>query len=382
MQIKHLIIGRTCSGKSTVETKAVELLSEHPGKISTLKSYTTRPKRNDQDTHHIFINDTEVKNYDDQMIAYTEINGYKYFATKSQLEEATLYTIDPNGLDDLLKNTTDYIYIIHYIPVSKQTAKKRYLKRANTTEDEFEKRWIAEKKQFSAFEKKLKTNIYTNHPNIKCIITYPTTCSTTNIADNIITQIDIYFSMQTFEKLPSFIKIKNLPPIDTDLKFNEINLYDYYHIDLEQVTDSTNTIDEMLMWVCEYTYNKIITNKKRTKYYFVAARKIITKLLDQITSQIEQDNNDHTPDAVMETDMTNTPIDIKKLLTRRFSGQFDLQFTDSIPSDRLFDLKLKLPLELKLYLDEQDIKTLQQTLTTHTLQQIFNHISNQKEEED
>ena len=63
-----------------------------------LKSYTTRPKRVNEGDTHVFIDESEVPKYVDQMVAHTKIGEYHYFATSEQLQENDIYIIDPNGV--------------------------------------------------------------------------------------------------------------------------------------------------------------------------------------------------------------------------------------------------------------------------------------------
>ena len=90
-----LIIGRTASGKSSIANLVASEM-----KLSVLKSYTTRPMRPGEEhgSDHIFINEDEFQIYKNSIVAYTEINGYKYFCTKNQLMKADIYVIDPAGV--------------------------------------------------------------------------------------------------------------------------------------------------------------------------------------------------------------------------------------------------------------------------------------------
>ena len=86
MTEKILICGRSGSGKDTF----AKLLKSFG--LKDVCSYTTRPRRDGEGDTHTFITEKEVKNYPNK-IAVTEINGYTYFATKEQLEEADYYII-------------------------------------------------------------------------------------------------------------------------------------------------------------------------------------------------------------------------------------------------------------------------------------------------
>lgn len=165
-----LIVGRSGTGKSTLEKKLIELYD-----LKTIESYTTRPKRKPDEKGHIFITEDQYPNYTDK-IATTEINGYHYFATKKQLDESDLYVIDPNGLNELVKNYPEQTFNLIYIKLSQSEHKKRLEKRqkeSNETSDLQTKRLTSENYQFDKFEdllisKKLPKNI--NLINIKTLI--------------------------------------------------------------------------------------------------------------------------------------------------------------------------------------------------------------------
>lgn len=145
------ILGRSSSGKSSLSRKVAEDLG-----LNILKSYTTRPPRDGEtkeESDHIFIDSSEVEKYRDDMIAYTKINGYEYFATKQQLLECDFYVIDPIGFYELQLKTKsmDIELVPIYITVSKKVAIQRAKKRGDNMEV-FNQRYEDENKQFTDFE--------------------------------------------------------------------------------------------------------------------------------------------------------------------------------------------------------------------------------------
>lgn len=99
--ILYLIIGESGTGKDTV----VNQLCNQYG-FTRVKSFTTRPSRNTSEDNmsHIFINDSEMNDlmlYSacDPIVAYTEYNGYRYCVCGSFVNDASLYIIDPDGVD-------------------------------------------------------------------------------------------------------------------------------------------------------------------------------------------------------------------------------------------------------------------------------------------
>lgn len=146
----YLIVGRTASGKDSL---AHALAEKHNLKI--LSSYTTRPKRPSETNEHIFIDSDQVESYRDDIVAYTKIGDYEYFATKQQLLESDLYIIDPEGIESLLNNIRGKIDVeccIIYIAVDYVTRKQRALNMRKDLEVNFENRCRAEEDQFVDFE--------------------------------------------------------------------------------------------------------------------------------------------------------------------------------------------------------------------------------------
>lgn len=90
-----LIVGESGSGKTTI----VEYLHKKYG-YTTIESYTTRPKRHDNETGHIFVSQEEFDKIKlDGMCGYTMFNGYEYCATSHQIDMADLYVIDVSGVE-------------------------------------------------------------------------------------------------------------------------------------------------------------------------------------------------------------------------------------------------------------------------------------------
>ena len=150
-------MGRTCSGKTTLAKTVAETLH-----MKVLRSYTTRPMREGENEHtsdHIFISEDEVKLLQGK-IAYTEINGYKYFVTKDMVMESDIYVIDPNGykmLVDTVKRKNMKIKLIPiYIDVYVADQERRYRARGNTR-NEFWERYKSEAEQFDKFEEEMIT---------------------------------------------------------------------------------------------------------------------------------------------------------------------------------------------------------------------------------
>lgn len=147
--IKFLIIGRTACGKSSIAKAACQKLN-----LKQVISYTTRPKRKSEKdgSDHIFINDNQVEQFQNDIAAYTEIDGYKYFVTFDTLDNSDVYVIDPIGLDSLkIKCGDKYKFIEIYIRTPMDIAEKRARMRGDKLKD-YKKRYINENQQFTDYE--------------------------------------------------------------------------------------------------------------------------------------------------------------------------------------------------------------------------------------
>lgn len=142
-----LIVGETSSGKDTL----VQTFCQGRD-CKQLISYTTRPRRKDEGDTHIFISPEEVEQYKDQMIAYTKIGDFEYFATKSQLYENDFYIIDYRGIEymrELTQNLNDIRFVTIFIHSPREVRKARALYGRNDNELAFYKRCFNESEQFN-----------------------------------------------------------------------------------------------------------------------------------------------------------------------------------------------------------------------------------------
>ena len=138
----YCIIGKSGSGKTTL---ANEL--EKYG-YNSIESYTTRPKRFDDETGHIFITEEEFDQLKD-MCAYVKYNGYRYGATSEQANNSALYVIDPDGLDYFkLHYTGNKNICTIYIDCPWYTRLHRMLKRGDSFRQAY-KRIILDSKVFA-----------------------------------------------------------------------------------------------------------------------------------------------------------------------------------------------------------------------------------------
>ena len=120
----YLFIGRSSSGKTTV----ADILESQYGLTQTT-SYTTRPPRYDGEIAHIFVSDAEFDNLDN-IVAYTEYNGFRYAATAEQVDNVSIYVVDIPGAEMLLeKYKNDRPIIVFYFDASVRTRIDRMINR-------------------------------------------------------------------------------------------------------------------------------------------------------------------------------------------------------------------------------------------------------------
>lgn len=153
-----LLIGRSCSGKTTIAKGICEKLH-----LQQVKSYTTRPIRTNEtpeESDHIFIRKEEIDQFSNDIAAWTSINGFEYFTTKKILDDCDVYVVDPKGLDDLKRRCTDlYEFVTIYIRVPMSVGKRRAEQRGEGLEAYF-KRHKRENEQFSKYERKAEWDYY------------------------------------------------------------------------------------------------------------------------------------------------------------------------------------------------------------------------------
>ena len=119
-----LLVGKSGSGKTTLEKELVNNFG-----FKSVKSYTTRPKRVANEENHQFVTKEEFDTLENK-VAYTCFNGYEYCATKEQLDNATIYVIDPDGIEYLRQNYSRNFFIV-YIDTDNKICENRMYKRGD-----------------------------------------------------------------------------------------------------------------------------------------------------------------------------------------------------------------------------------------------------------
>lgn len=98
------IVGESGSGKSMI----ADYIKDTYG-IHLIQSRTTRKKRDENDTGHLFVTNKEFDSYDkDDIIAITNFGGNMYCCLHSDVNQwANTYVIDEHGLNYLIDNYSD-----------------------------------------------------------------------------------------------------------------------------------------------------------------------------------------------------------------------------------------------------------------------------------
>ena len=146
MHTIFLIVGESGSGKDTLVSNICNDCN-----YKQLLSYATRPKRVNEGETHRFISPSEVEHYKDEIVAYTKIGEYEYFATKSQLKEADFYIIDYEGvkyMKNLNIDMSDIRFVTIFINTPRHIREQRVLQTRKDNITTFYKRCFNEDMQF------------------------------------------------------------------------------------------------------------------------------------------------------------------------------------------------------------------------------------------
>ena len=150
-KLKILIVGRSGTGKDYLAKQLAEK------GLKQVKSYTTRPKRSEDEDTHIFVTKEEAALLTDR-VAETRIGEYEYFATREQVEESDIYIVDPKGYNDVVSAMPDTAFLLIHLTAHPDAAKRHAMERASDPEKEaavYEKRKQDEDAEFSEFENNL-----------------------------------------------------------------------------------------------------------------------------------------------------------------------------------------------------------------------------------
>ena len=141
---KILLMGKSGSGKTT----AADILESSGFKV--LKSYTERPKRNENNTDHTYITKEEMdKLYDKpNVICKTCFSGNRYFATIEQLRDADIYIVDPTAVTEMPRDVfNEMTVLVVYLDADEKVCRAR-MKERGDSEEEIDKRVANDKVSF------------------------------------------------------------------------------------------------------------------------------------------------------------------------------------------------------------------------------------------
>lgn len=140
------ILGKTACGKDSIVKKLCERT-----KLTAITSYTTRPRRENEEDTHIFTTEDVFSQMqaEGEIAAYTEISGYHYWTTIDQLYKNDLYIIDYQGLQVLQELNLPNLRIVSvFINVPDKIREERALKKRKDDRFVFRKRNLDESSQF------------------------------------------------------------------------------------------------------------------------------------------------------------------------------------------------------------------------------------------
>ena len=134
--------------------------------LTQLISYTTRARRTNEDDTHIFVDEETYQQMkdDNNIAAYTYINGNHYWSTINQLYESDFYVIDPRGVESLKALNLPNLHLVTvYINVPEDVRKERAKLRGDDM-NVYRNRCLSEREQFRDMKKNM--NVDYGVPNI------------------------------------------------------------------------------------------------------------------------------------------------------------------------------------------------------------------------
>ena len=134
--------------------------------LTQLISYTTRARRANEDDTHIFVDEETYQQMkdDNNIAAYTYINGNHYWSTINQLYESDFYVIDPRGIESLKALNLPNLHLVTvYVNVPEDVRKERAKLRGDDM-NVYRNRCLSEREQFRDMKKNMNVDYVV--PNI------------------------------------------------------------------------------------------------------------------------------------------------------------------------------------------------------------------------
>ena len=146
------IMAESAAGKDTLIDRLCQISN-----FTQLISFTTRPQRDNEGETHLFVSTDmyEAMKNNDEIAAYTYINGNHYWSTISQLYNSDLYAIDPQGVESLKAlNLPNLRIVTIYINVPEDIRKERAMSRGDNP-NVYRARCLSERNQFRDMKKNM-----------------------------------------------------------------------------------------------------------------------------------------------------------------------------------------------------------------------------------
>lgn len=148
MEYIILLVGKSGTGKSAT----AEILYKEHG-WNSVQSYTTRERRNPDETGHIFVTDSEMDEIErtQHVVAHTVFDNQRYCATAEQINNADIYIVDPSGVYTMLREYKGGKKIVVFeLFATDGILRRRMIQRGDSIEQATE-RVEHDRKAFSAF---------------------------------------------------------------------------------------------------------------------------------------------------------------------------------------------------------------------------------------
>lgn len=144
-----VLIGKSASGKSTIEKRLCEELN-----LNKIVSYTTRPKRQNEseaiDYYFICADEFESKLVNSEFAEYTLFNSWFYGTDVADCTDTKICVLNRDGLEQL-KNNKKLNITSFYINTDDSLRKYRLFRRGDSLE-EIQRRFITDEHDFKGVE--------------------------------------------------------------------------------------------------------------------------------------------------------------------------------------------------------------------------------------
>lgn len=131
-----IIMGRSGAGKTCVANAMRDAYG-----WTQIESYTTRPRRSEDETGHHFVTEAEFDQIPEcDRFAYMEYCGYRYCAKREQLDQADLYVVTPDGYEMIREAYRDRPLFTVVLTASETVLRERMRKRGGCTEAKIQER--------------------------------------------------------------------------------------------------------------------------------------------------------------------------------------------------------------------------------------------------